>query len=83
MGKKNNRGARRNASASTTDSSSVQVIGVLADDSVIRTANVADLNIQTAIGTIANDLQTHINSTFSLREGGITIDTETVFIPGQ
>ena len=87
MVKSKNRRARGDASASTTtsttDSSSVKVIGVLADDSVIRTANVPDLNIQSAIDTIANDLQTHINSTFSLREDGITIDTKTVLIPGQ
>ena len=60
-----------------------KVIGVLADESVISTVKVADqhMRMDDAISTIAHDLQTHIDSTFSLRNG-ININTNTVSIPG-
>jgi hypothetical protein len=64
-------------------SAGVKVIGVLADDAVIRTATIADQDIQTVVCTIANDLQKHIDSTFSLREYGIKINTDNVIIPGE
>jgi len=87
MGKKNNKSTHRNTSASTSTSAitaNVKVIGVLADDLVIRTAAVAaDQPIGTVVRTIADDLQTHINSAFSLREQGIIIETDTVLIPGE
>lgn len=82
MGKKN-RGTRRNSQRATTSVTGVKVIGVLADDSVIRTAVVEDQPVETAVRIIANDLQTHIDSAFSLREHGIKIDIDTVLLPGQ
>ena len=59
-----------------------KVIGVLADDSVIRTANIeTHLSMENAVSTLARSLEKHINSTFSLKNG-INIDTDTVLIPG-
>jgi hypothetical protein len=61
---------------------SVKVIGVLADESAIRTLNVANQEMGDAVSTIALDLKKHIDTTFGLRGDGLTIDTETVVIPG-
>jgi hypothetical protein len=61
---------------------SVKVIGVLADESAIRTLNVADQKMGDAISAIAQDLKQHVDITFGLRGDGLTIDTETVVIPG-
>jgi len=61
---------------------SVKVIGVLADESAIRTLNVADQKMGDAIPAISQDLKKHIDTTFGLRGDGIAIDPETVLIPG-
>jgi hypothetical protein len=63
-------------------SPAVKVIGVLADDIAIRTLNVANQEMADAIPAIAQDLKKHIDSTFHLHGNGLTIDTETVSIPG-
>jgi len=70
---------KKGKSRAVTDT--YQVIGVLADDSVIRTVKVEDQPMKDAVATIARDLEKHINSTFSLKDG-INIDTDTVLIPG-
>jgi hypothetical protein len=62
--------------------SSVKVIGVLADESAIRTLNVANQEMGDAVCAISQDLKKHIDTTFALRGDGLAIDTETVVIPG-
>jgi hypothetical protein len=94
MAKKKNKANRNNTgnhtgntcAASTTanpESTTVEVTGVLADDAVISTAIIADQDIKTAVCTVADDLQKHIDSTFSLRRNGIKINTDNVLIPGE
>jgi len=73
MGRKN----KQKASSPT-----VKVIGVLADESAIRTLNVADQKMGEAIPAISQDLKKHIDTTFGLRGDGLAIDPETVLIPG-
>jgi len=73
MGRKN----KQKASSPT-----VKVIGVLADESAIRTLNVADQKMGKAIPAISQDLKKHIDTTFGLRGDGLAIDPETVLIPG-
>ena len=70
---------RKEKASSTT---SVKVIGVLADESAIRTLNVANQEMGEAVCAISQDLKKHIDTTFALRGDGLTIDAETVVIPG-
>jgi hypothetical protein len=63
-------------------SSSIKVIGVLADESAIRTLKVANQEMGDAVSAISHDLKKHIDTTFGLRGDGLTIDPETVLIPG-
>jgi len=72
----------RNKQKQKASPTSVKVIGVLADESAIRTLNVADQEMGDAVSAIAQDLKKHIDTTFGLRGDGLTIDTETVVIPG-
>jgi len=51
--------------------------GVLADESAIRT-----LGNGNAVSAISYDLKTHIDTMFGLHRDGLTIDPETVLIPG-
>jgi len=72
-----------NAEASTSGGSSkTLVIGVLADDTVIRKARCDSLDMFTVINQVADDLQGHIDKTFALRDPGIKINRESVFTPG-
>jgi hypothetical protein len=82
MGK--NKKSKIEAGAANLHSSGImKVVGVLADESVTYETDVSDHNITAAINTIANNLQTHIDSTFALRGQRIIVDTATVVIPGQ
>jgi hypothetical protein len=66
-----------------SSSTSVKVIGVLADDTAIRTLNVANQEMGDAVSAISQDLKEHIDISFGLRGDGLTIDPETVLIPGK
>ena len=61
---------------------SVKVIGVLADDTAIRTLNVTNQEMGDAVSAISQDLKKHIDTTFGLHGDGLAIDSETVLIPG-
>ena len=68
--------------ASSSSPTSIRVIGVLADESAIRTLNVANQEMGDAVSAISHDLKKHIDTTLGLRGDGLTIDPETVLIPG-
>ena len=75
-------GKNKQKQKASSSSPSVKVIGVLADESAIRTLNVANQEMGDAVSTVAQNLKQHIDTTFGLRGDGLTIDTETVLIPG-
>ena len=75
-------GKNRQKQKASSSSPSVKVIGVLADESAIRTLNVANQEMGDAVSTISLELKQHIDTTFGLRGDGLTIDAETVLIPG-
>ena len=74
---------RQRATSTSAINNPVRLIGVLADDSNIRTVNVPrSMTIGNVVSTVASDLQAHVNSAFSLNDNGIILDTDNVTIPG-
>jgi hypothetical protein len=61
----------------------LQVVGILMDASVTCTADAADESIEATISEIAGNLESHVDSSFSLGDNKITIDVESVRIFGQ
>ena len=75
-------GKNKQKQKASSSSPSVKVIGVLADESAIRTLNVANQEMGDAVSTISQELKQHVDTTFGLRGNGLIIDADTVLIPG-
>jgi hypothetical protein len=89
MGKGRRKGKQRARETSinpppSSSSPPIRVIGLLADDTVIRTVNVPDKSstLGDVVSTIGVDLQGHVNTVFGLSNNPVALDIDNVTIPG-